>query len=191
MSRLTIYPDTNPNTPEMDTTDGAEMAKALAKIGVRFERWEAAHQFARDADDAAVIKAYAADIERIKNEKGYQTVDVLRVNESTPGKPEIRAKFLNEHTHSEDEVRFFVDGAGVFYLRVAGKVYMTLCERGDLLSVPAGTTHWFDMGPEPDITAIRFFDNKEGWVPHFTGSTIASEFPKFEKAAAKSPSKAA
>ncbi len=181
MSRLTVYPDNNPNQVDLDTADGAAIAGELKKIGVRFERWAASKQFTRDASDEDVIEAYAADIERIKQENGYQTVDILRVNAATPDKPAIRAKFLNEHTHSEDEVRFFVEGAGIFYLRTGGNVYMTLCERGDLISVPAGTTHWFDMGPEPDITAIRFFDNKEGWVPHFTGSKIADEFPKFEK----------
>lgn len=181
MSRLTIYPDNNPAKPDLDTTDGAKIAEALKKIGVSFERWEASKQFARDANDETVIDAYKADIDRIKEQGGYQTVDILRCNAATPDKPAIRAKFLNEHTHSEDEVRFFVEGAGIFYLRVNGKVHMTLCERGDLISVPAGITHWFDMGPEPDITAIRFFDNKEGWVPHFTGSKIAEEFPKFEK----------
>lgn len=106
---------------------------------------------------------------------------MLHINETTENKPAIRAKFLNEHTHSEDEVRFFVDGAGIFYLRVDGKVYMTLCERGDLLSVPAGITHWFDMGPEPNITAIRFFDNMEGWVPHFTGDKSANNFRNLKK----------
>jgi len=181
MSRLTIYPDNNPEKPDLDTTDAEAITRALNGINVRFERWEASRQFARDAGDAEVIEAYNDDIERIKQENGYQTVDILRVNDATPDKPAIRAKFLNEHTHSEDEVRFFVEGAGIFYLRVKGKVYMTLCERGDLISVPAGTTHWFDMGPTPDITAIRFFDNKEGWVPHFTGSKIADQFPKFDK----------
>jgi 1,2-dihydroxy-3-keto-5-methylthiopentene dioxygenase len=185
MSRLTVYPDNNPSKPDLDTTDAAIMTKTLNDIGVRFERWEASKQFAMDAGDDAVFEAYKADIERIKEEKGYQTVDILRVNEATENKPAIRAKFLNEHTHSEDEVRFFVEGAGIFYLRVKGKVYMTLCERGDLLSVPAGTTHWFDMGANPVITAIRFFDNKEGWVPHFTGDKIADVFPKFEKDASK------
>lgn len=181
MSRLTIYSDTNPQTFIVDTTDSKTIVDSLNAIDVRFERWEASRQLPANATDNDVFEAYKADIDRIKQEGGYQTVDVLRCNAATPDKPTIRAKFLNEHTHSEDEVRFFVEGAGIFYLRVGGKVYMTLCERGDLISVPAGVTHWFDMGPEPDITAIRFFDNKEGWVPHFTGDTIAQEFPKFEK----------
>lgn len=182
MSRLTIYPDDNPEKAELDTTDVAEIVTALNQIGVRFERWEASQKFPREAEDSVVMEAYRTDIERIKNENGYQTVDILRCNAATPDKPAIRAKFLNEHTHDEDEVRFFVEGAGIFYLRVNDRVHMTLCERGDLISVPAGVTHWFDMGPEPEITALRFFDNKEGWVPHFTGSDIAQKFPKFENA---------
>jgi 1,2-dihydroxy-3-keto-5-methylthiopentene dioxygenase len=183
MSRLTIYPDNNPQQVELDTHDEAEIIVALKNINVHFERWSAAKEFPSDASDDLVLEAYAADIERIKQLGGYQTVDILRCNAATPDKPAIRAKFLSEHTHNEDEVRFFVEGAGVFYLRENGKVYMTLCERGDLISVPAGVTHWFDMGPDPDIAAIRFFDNKEGWVPHFTGSDIAEKFPKFEKVA--------
>jgi len=181
MSRLTVYIEDAPAVPELETIDGEQIAATLSTIGVRFERWVAAKEFAADAPDEEVLDAYAADIERIKQEGGYKTVDILRCNASTPNKPEIRAKFLNEHTHNEDEVRFFVEGAGIFYLRTGGKVYMALCERGDLISVPAGVTHWFDMGAEPEIAVLRFFDNMEGWVPHFTGSDVAEKFPKFEE----------
>jgi 1,2-dihydroxy-3-keto-5-methylthiopentene dioxygenase len=56
---------------------------------------------------------------------------------------------------------------------------MTLCERGDLISVPAGTRHWFDMGPAPRFTAIRLFTTPAGWVANFTGEPIARGFPSF------------
>ena len=95
----------------------------------------------------------------------------------------MRRKFLDEHFHKEDEVRFFVDGSGLFTLHVDGKVYEVLCKKGDLISVPDGTTHWFDMGPEPRFVAIRFFTDPEGWVGHFTGSDIATRFPRYEPAA--------
>jgi 1,2-dihydroxy-3-keto-5-methylthiopentene dioxygenase len=104
----------------------------------------------------------------------------LRCLPDNPERLELRRKFLQEHTHDEDEVRFFVEGAGVFYLRSAGKVHVTRCERGDLLSVPAGTRHWFDMGPAPFFTAIRWFTRPEGWVARFTGDPIAEQFPGFE-----------
>jgi 1,2-dihydroxy-3-keto-5-methylthiopentene dioxygenase len=77
-------------------------------------------------------------------------------------------------------VRLFVEGAAMFYLRAGGKVYMTLCERNDLISVPAGTRHWFDMGPEPNFTAIRMFTTPDGWVARFTDDPIAARFPAFD-----------
>jgi len=179
MSRLTIYSDENPQRPLLDTTGGAQIAGALASIRVRFERWSATRELPREVDDAAVLEAYRADIERLKNECGYQSVDVLRCLPDNPKRAELRLKFLDEHTHDDDEVRFFVEGAGVFYLRAAGKVHMTLCERGDLISVPAGTRHWFDMGPTPHFTVIRLFTTPEGWVAKFTGEPIARRFPAY------------
>jgi 1,2-dihydroxy-3-keto-5-methylthiopentene dioxygenase len=180
MSRLTIYPDSDPSIIELDTQDQNAIALELNKIGVRFEQWSATHILPSDADDDAVMKAYAADIERLKSENGYQSVDVIRITPDHPKKEEARAKFLNEHTHNEDEVRFFVEGSGVFYLRVDGKVHMTLCTRGDLISVPTGIQHWFDMGPAPYLTCIRLFTTPAGWVAAFTGDTISDRFPKFE-----------
>lgn len=180
MSKLTIYTDQEPSKPILETTDGVQIADALKEIGVRFERWEAAQQLAEDASDEDVMQAYAHEIERLKRENGYQSVDVIRMLPDNPKRGEFRQKFLSEHTHSEDEVRFFVEGAGIFYLRTGGKVYMTLCEQGDLISVPDGTTHWFDMGPKPFLTCIRLFTSTDGWIANFTGDQIAERFPKFE-----------
>jgi 1,2-dihydroxy-3-keto-5-methylthiopentene dioxygenase len=179
MSRLTIYPENSAGRALLDTTDGAEIAAALKRIDVRFERWSAAKELPTEIDDAAVLEAYRTDIERLKSECGYQSVDVLRCLPDNPQRSQLRLKFLDEHTHDDDEVRFFVEGAGVFYLRAAGKVHMTLCERGDLISVPAGTRHWFDMGPAPRFTAIRLFTTPAGWVANFTGERIAREFPYY------------
>lgn len=92
----------------------------------------------------------------------------------------LRRKFLDEHTHSEDEVRFFVAGSGLFSLHLGSQVFEVRCEQGDLISVPANTKHWFDMGPEPSFVAIRLFTNPTGWVAHFTGNQIAIQFPRYE-----------
>lgn len=180
MSRLMIYREQSPAVNELDTGDGGAMAAALSKIGVRFERWAASQPLTPQMDDQAVMSAYQSDIERLKRECGYRSVDVLRCLPDNPKRLELRRKFLDEHTHAEDEVRFFVEGAGVFYLRAGGKVHVTRCERGDLISVPAGTRHWFDMGPAPYFTAIRLFTTPDGWVAQFTGDPIAQKYPSFE-----------
>ncbi|MCX7034459.1 MAG: cupin domain-containing protein, partial [Arenimonas sp.] len=127
-----------------------------------------------------VMAAYRADIDQLVEENGFKSVDVVSIAPDNPNKDAMRAKFLDEHYHKEDEVRFFVAGSGLFTLHVGGKVYEIRCETGDLIGVPDGTTHWFDMGPEPSFVAIRFFTEPDGWVGHFTGTDIAQRFPRYE-----------
>jgi 1,2-dihydroxy-3-keto-5-methylthiopentene dioxygenase len=177
---LRVYDEAHPDALLHETIDGDEIARLLSEIGVRFERWSADVQLADDADQTAVLHAYRRSIDRLKDECGYQAEDVIRLKKGTPDTAPVRAKFLEEHAHAEDEVRFFVEGRGAFYLRSGGKVYQTVCVRGDLISVPAGTKHWFDMGPDPEFTAIRLFVNPEGWVANFTGDPIAQRFPKLQ-----------
>ena len=179
-STLRVYADDDGSAALVDTTDRAEIARILGAQGVIFERWEADAPLTAESDSDSILAAYASDIQRLKDAHGYTTADVIRVTPATPNVPALREKFLNEHTHSEDEVRFFVEGGASFYLRMNGKVYQTICTRGDLISVPAGTTHWYDMGPDPEFCAIRFFQNQEGWTPHYTGDAIADRFPKYE-----------
>lgn len=180
MSALTIFADNASGEPLQSSNDPREIASLLDAAGVRFEQWEAAAAV-RAGDDVESIKAaYRADIDRLVGEEGYQTVDVISVSADHPDKEALRQKFLSEHTHSEDEVRFFVDGRGLFSLHIGERVYEVLCEKGDLLSVPANTPHWFDMGPQPQLVAIRFFNNPEGWVAHYTGSDIAERFSRLE-----------
>ena len=183
MTRLRIYPVGEPGSPELDTGDGAAIAEALAPIGVRFEQWPQ-RPLPADADQESVLHAFAPEVERLKAENGYQAVDVMRVQPDHPDRAALRTKFLSEHRHSEDEVRFFVEGEGLFTLRDADKVYAVLCTAGDLISVPAGMRHWFDMSAAPSFTVIRLYIDPAGWVAHYTGDEIADRFPRHEREAA-------
>lgn len=127
-----------------------------------------------------MIAAYRPQIDRLMAERGYVTVDVISVSRDHPQKDELRAKFLDEHRHAEDEVRFFVAGRGLFTLHIEDMVYAVLCEKNDLISVPAGTRHWFDMGEQPSSVAIRLFNNPDGWTAQFTGERIADQFPRLD-----------
>ncbi|MFN3785413.1 MAG: 1,2-dihydroxy-3-keto-5-methylthiopentene dioxygenase [Thiothrix sp.] len=179
MSELKIYAEHDPQHTQT-YNDYATISALLRAQGVRFERWQANAPLSDDATSQDIIAAYRADIERLMVENGFQSVDVISLTPDHPDKAALREKFLNEHTHSEYEVRFFVDGHGLFYLHLGTQVYAVLCEKGDLISVPAGTAHWFDMGANPRFTAIRLFTNPEGWVANFTGSDIAARFPRLE-----------
>ena len=183
MTTLTVWRDDAPKSPDTVTSDPAEIARLLGRYNVRFERWKAEQTLAPGADQDAVLKAYGKEVNRLKTEGGYKTADVVRLAKGTPNTEPMRAKFLSEHTHSEDEVRFFVEGSGAFYLRLGSKVHQLVCEKDDLISVPAGTKHWFDMGPNPYFCAIRLFTDPAGWVAEFTGDAIADRFPKYQAAA--------
>ena len=176
MSRLAIHPSSSNTAPSLTTSDGARIAQELEKVGVRFERWQANVKLAPSAGQDEVLAAYAKDVERLKQLGGYKTQDVVRMHPEHPDRKAARAKFLNEHIHEDDEVRFFVEGGGTFFLHIGDTVYEVLCEKDDLLSVPAGTKHWFDMGERPLFAAIRIFISPEGWVAKFTGDTIAARF---------------
>jgi len=166
--------------------DLGTIQEILNTIGVIYERWDANTPLAVDADQDAVLAAYADDINTLNQRFNFQSIDVVSLQPDNPKKDEMRQMFLSEHTHDDFEVRFFVEGQGLFYLRpqqeAPGKVMAVHCTAGDLISVPAGMTHWFDMGPEPSFKAIRFFSTDNGWVGHFTDSGIAERFPLFQQA---------
>lgn len=180
MSRLRVYDQREPTRPLITQLDHAAIARTLGEVGVRFERWDASQPVVPGASQDEVIAAYRDDIDRLQHEKGYRAVDVISLTADHPQKDALRQKFLSEHVHSEDEVRFFVAGQGQFSLHIGERVYDVLCEQGDLIGVPDGTRHWFDMGPNPHFIAIRLFTNPEGWVAKFTGEPIADRFPRLE-----------
>ncbi|MEE7546567.1 acireductone dioxygenase [Xanthomonas sp. Kuri4-1] len=179
MSRLRIFADHHPDTPQFDSRDGDAIVAELQKIGVTFERWKATQPVEPGATSEQVMAAYREDIDRLVAERGFKTVDVVSIAPDNPKREEMRAKFLDEHFHKEDEVRFFVAGSGLFTLHVDDKVYEIECVKDDLIAVPDSTLHWFDMGEEPYFIAIRFFTEPDGWVGHFTGTEIARQFPRY------------
>jgi 1,2-dihydroxy-3-keto-5-methylthiopentene dioxygenase len=178
MSLLTIHRDDAPGAaPLLATDDPAVIAAELARIGVRFERWTDVAPPPFEADNDTVLRTYRPHLDRLMAGAGHGTADVIRLTPETPNLDAIRAKFLSEHTHTEDEVRFFVHGSGNFVLHVDGRVFDAHCTAGDLISVPTGTKHWFDGGLAPRCVVLRVFTDTSGWAAHYTGDAIAERFP--------------
>ena len=141
--------------------------------GLQFERWELGRldEAPQDIDEQAhILGTFAAEIDRLKAWGGYQSADVIAIHPQTPKLDELLAKFDKEHTHSEDEVRFVVDGRGIFTIHGKdGAVFDVEVHPGDLLVVPEGTKHWFTLCEDRRIKCIRLFTSKEGWVASYTG----------------------
>jgi 1,2-dihydroxy-3-keto-5-methylthiopentene dioxygenase len=155
----------------------AAVAEALATIGIDHERWEPGQPLPPDASAPEVLEAYAGEIERLKARGGYVTADVIDVSPQTAGLEAMLARFSREHWHDEDEVRFILRGSGLFHVRPPqGPVHAIEVGPGDLLRVPRGTRHWFDLCASRDIRAIRLFQDISGWTPHYTDSGAEKGF---------------
>jgi 1,2-dihydroxy-3-keto-5-methylthiopentene dioxygenase len=153
-------------------TDPEAVRAYLADLGIRFERWESAHPLAEDADADAVLTAYAAEIDTLKTQGGYVTADVIDIKPDTPNLDAMLDKFNKEHWHDEDEVRFILAGHGLFHINPGADRPVVAVEvgPGDLLCVPKGTQHWFDLCHDRRVRAIRLFQDPAGLAPHYTDS---------------------
>jgi 1,2-dihydroxy-3-keto-5-methylthiopentene dioxygenase len=150
-----------------------EIQQHLASIEIEYERWPIAADLAADASAEQILSAYAPQLEQLKQRGGYVTADVIDVNPNTPGLDTMLAKFNIEHRHEEDEVRYIVAGRGLFHIHPTdGPVVALEVEEGDLIRVPRGTLHWFDLCGERRIRAIRLFQDASGWTPHYTNSGV-------------------
>lgn len=180
MTALSVYDETDGRTPTTVTTGVQAIQRILSGVGVDFERQSVNATITGTETPERILSEYASCLANMKRMYGYTAADVIKMEPEHAERVAIRQRFLNEHIHAEDEARLFVAGRGAFYLHIGRRVLAIICEGGDFLRVPAGTRHWFDMGPLPHLIAIRMFTNPEGWIAQFTGSEIALRFPLLE-----------
>jgi len=176
MAVLSI-PDLN-----FESDNVSDIRAFMNEKGIFFDQWQCDVAFTDKASQDEILLAYQKDLSPFMESNGYLTADVISINALTDNYEFIRNKFIQEHTHSEDEIRFFVDGKGLFWFNLDNQpVFNLLCERGDLISVPAGTKHWFDAGQNnPFVKAIRIFIDSSGWVPDYTNSMLENQFADFK-----------
>ena len=149
----------------------------LATINIDYERWENEKNVSPDASAEEILAAYSVEIEKLKKSGGYQTADVIDIKPETPNLEPMLEKFRPEHWHDEDEVRFIVKGCGIFTIAPEnGDVTLIKMTAGDLIRVPFGTKHWFDLDENRTVRAIRLFQDTAGWTPHYTESGLEKNY---------------
>jgi 1,2-dihydroxy-3-keto-5-methylthiopentene dioxygenase len=154
-------------------SDEREIRDYLMKLGIDYQRWPTSERIAPGDSAENILEAYAGEIEKLKASGGYVTADLIDVTPETPGLEEMLAKFDREHWHDEDEVRFIISGSGLFHIHgQSGEVVAIEVEAGDLIRVPRGTLHWFNLCGDRRIRAIRLFQDKSGWTPHYSDSQV-------------------
>ena len=160
-----------------EISEPTEIANFLKDYGIVFEQWDVAGRIGPEATNEEILEAYSPEIERLKAAHGFVTADVINVNPDTPGLDEMLTKFDKEHLHTEDEVRFTVKGSGIFHINPeTGPVFGITVESGDLISVPKGTHHWFNLCGDKTIRCIRLFEDVTGWTPHYMEEPVHESY---------------
>ena len=165
--------------PEQDReiNNPTEIAEFLKPYGIDFEQWDVAGRIGTEATNEEILDAYSPEIDRLKKAHGFVTADVINVTPETPGLDDMLAKFDKEHLHTEDEVRFTVKGSGVFHITPeTDPVFAVTVEAGDLISVPEGTHHWFNLCTDKTIRCIRLFEDTSGWAPHYMEEPVHEKY---------------
>lgn len=171
MAVVTV-PDKN-----LTLTNADEIKNHLATINIDYERWENAKNVSADASAEEILEAYSDEIEKLKAKGGYVTADIIDIKPDIPNLETMLDRFRPEHWHDEDEVRFIVKGCGIFYIAPEnGDVAAVKMEAGDLIRVPRGTRHWFDLDDSRTVRAIRLFQDTSGWTPHYTESGLEKKY---------------
>jgi 1,2-dihydroxy-3-keto-5-methylthiopentene dioxygenase len=171
MARV-IIPDEN------RTIDDVEEIRAfLQPHGIWYEHWPVEERLPANPTNEQILEEFAPEVEKLKQRGGFVTADVINVNGQTPNLDAMLAKFDKEHTHSEDEVRFTVAGRGLFHIHPQqGPVFAVEVESGDLINVPRGTRHWFNLCENRAIRCIRLFEDMAGWAPHYVEEGVHGNY---------------
>ena len=172
MSYVAVYDIATADTPNKVLTHFEDIQATLAEHGVRFERWQPG-PIEQGASAEQLIAACQAQVDTL----GYSAVEVFSLSNDHPRKDELRSQFLDERTCREAQAHLFIAGQGLFSLHIGDYVYGVRCEKNDLLVIPAGLPHWFDMGEHPHFVALRLFNTHDGSAPELTGDTRVHRFP--------------
>lgn len=148
-----------------------EITEFLGRFGIWYRRYEGDVGSLEGCSNEEILAAFAEPIQALKEEGGFVTADVINITPEIPNLDVMLAKFDKEHWHDEDEVRFIVEGNGLFHISPDdGPVFRIEVSQGDMINVPRGTHHWFHLCSDRRIKAIRLFQDMSGWTPHYTGS---------------------
>lgn len=125
-------------------------------------------------------ETYATDSSflKIKKTRGYSYQDQIEVSPTTLQNYEEKIKsFYDEHIHTDEEIRYVLDGSGYFDVRDPTDEWVRIeVTKGDMIVLPAGIYHRFTLDSSNYIKALRLFVGEPVWTP-YSRSSIDDNHP--------------
>lgn len=177
MSKLIIF---EKGIPALITKSQDEIKTILKSLGGYFNHFKSNCDILENPNIPDYFIIYETAIVSLLKEFESKHIDIIDISPEQSNFNAYKEKFLEEHTHEDYEVRFFVRGNGLFYINLDDAVYGILCSVGDAIGVPPNVKHWFDFGDDGSFTCIRIFTNGELWHANYTNDKHAINYPTFD-----------
>jgi len=176
MSSLAVHLHTSPELPNKVLNHADDIASTLSAVGIDYRQLELPAALRPGCEQAEFGAAYGLWLQAFMGKEGDVQQELFNLQRNHPQKLELRARYLDEQVQSSASTWLFLGGFAQLSVHLDGYVYVLQGERGDLLTLPAGTRHWFDLGEEPHVLAVRLSPSED--KPERTGDDIASRFPR-------------
>ncbi|XP_050389633.1 acireductone dioxygenase [Patella vulgata] len=107
------------------------------------------------------------ELKQIRKEQDYSYEDEITITEQAlPNYHEKLKIFFMEHLHSDEEIRYILDGSGYFDVRDSDEKWIRIkVEKNDMITLPAGIYHRFTLDDKNYIKAKRYFVGVPVWTP--------------------------
>jgi 1,2-dihydroxy-3-keto-5-methylthiopentene dioxygenase len=163
----------------------SEICAALAPLQIELSHWPIeltatvgpllAAETLSDGQKEDLLRALDDRFNEQRAKYGYQSRDLVVLHPQVPKLDEMLKIFDKCHRHADDEVRYVVDGSGIFGFVMPDQSQIQLTvEREEFIRVPAGTEHWFVLDQKRRIKTVRYFATKEGWAAQYSGTSVRS-----------------
>ncbi|RZC90230.1 hypothetical protein C5167_028323 [Papaver somniferum] len=97
------------------------------------------------------------ELKKIRAERGYTYVDFCTVcPEKMPNYDQKIKDFFEEHLHTDEEIRYCVDGSGYFDVRDENEKWIRVwVKKGGMIVLPAGMYHRFTLDTDNYIKVFQ------------------------------------
>ncbi|MBU1284242.1 MAG: acireductone dioxygenase [Gammaproteobacteria bacterium] len=167
MSSLTVYHQSSPEYPNKLLTHAEDINSALAAVGVQFSQAPVQQPVIAGTASDELMAASRVQIDQLMTAHGYASVEILSLCDERGEGSELARGLRQEQACQPAHLHYYLAGRGLLALHIGEYVYSLLCEKGDLVGLPACIEHWFDAGEHPRFAMLRLFDSRQvpGFVP--------------------------
>ncbi|MBX9762204.1 MAG: acireductone dioxygenase [Pseudomonadaceae bacterium] len=181
MSSLTVTHQSTPEYPDKLLTHSEDIASTLARVGAQFAQHPVAQPVVAGTPGAEVLAACQVQVEHLLSHCGFAHADVLSLCDERGEGSELATTLAQPRLCESASALYVLAGRCLLALHIGEYVYSLVCEKGDLLQLPAGCVHWLDVGEHPRVALLCLFAGAQQAVFLPANSACAGAMPGLDE----------